>query len=249
MENINNSRDDYIVITSNLKNPNDIKIEPSRISTKNLQKQDIKKINITSYVDRPFKLIAKINDKKFKSSTLTSAPFSDVSRQSEFFTAIKYLSSQKIIKGYSDGKFYPKKTINRAEATKILLLANKIEQQAAKNNFIDIKGDEWFAKFVITAQQKNIIQGYDGKTFRPAKDISRVEFLKIAINAAQKTTKGLSTSVPYQDIKKDEWFTPYVNYSHQKKLINLHGSNYFEPAKSITREEASMIIYKLLISD
>ena len=249
MENIDDNQDGYIVITSDLKNPNDIEISPNKISTKNLSKQDIKKINITSYVDRPFKLIAKINDKKFKSSTLTSTPFLDVSRQSKFFTAIKFLSSQRIIKGYEGGKFLPKKTINRAEATKILLLANKIEKQKQEINFTDINGDEWFADFISTAQQNNIIQGYSDKTFRPAKDISRVEFLKMAITAGQKTVNNLDYSAPYQDIKNNDWFAPYVNYSYQKKLINTHKSDFFEPAKPITREEASMVIYGLLISD
>ena len=49
--------------------------------------------------------------------------FSDISRSHKNYEAIKYLKNKSIINGYSDGSFKPTKTVNRAEALKMLMLA------------------------------------------------------------------------------------------------------------------------------
>ena len=86
------------------------------------------------------------------------APFKDIPVGAEHYVAIKFLKDRKIIDGYEDGTFQPRKQINRAEALKIILGAfTKTPKKITESNtqattppktFTDVPADAWFAPYI-----------------------------------------------------------------------------------------------------
>ena len=121
-----------------------------------------------------------------------SNPFPDVSASHWAAPAIAKGKELGWVKGYSDGTFRPDQLINRAEALKIILLA---EFDAATitggdvSVFSDVNAGAWYAKYVAYAVMKGYINGYlntDGSStgkFGPGNNITRAETAKIGVNA------------------------------------------------------------------
>jgi len=179
--------------------------------------------------------------------------FSDVPQGSKYFAAIENLKAQGIINGYPDGTFQPAKTINRAEAVKLVILAQKILQPTiASGNYPeimypDVLKSDWFFDFVKIASGKKIVEGYPDKNFRPATTINAVESLKIILLGFDAKTDSVRIEGnPYPDVSALEWYAPYVNFAQKKQLIEPKDDGNYEPSHEMTRGEFSEIIYRLV---
>ncbi len=162
--------------------------------------------------------------------SVTTAAFSDVVSSHANFEAITYLNDTGIITGYNDGTYKPDSTINRAEFTKIIMEAIS-EKNDNSNCFPDVK-QEWFAKYVCNAKDKQIIMGYPNGTFQPANNISFVEAAKIISLAFHLDTAN----------QNGEWYTSFVKALEEKKAIPVTINGFDKP---ITRGEMAEIIYRL----
>ena len=77
--------------------------------------------------------------------------------------------------------FNPNDNISRVEAVKMYANLLKIEtQNNYSNNFSDVKSTDWFAKYVVLAQEKNIFK--TDTNFYPNKDITRYEVVSLLYN-------------------------------------------------------------------
>lgn len=73
------------------------------------------------------------------------AGFPDVNSDNEFYEAIKYVSDNKIVNGYSDGTFKPDKEVSRGELTKIVIgsiYTPTIIEKCAKDNYFKEEIDD-----------------------------------------------------------------------------------------------------------
>jgi len=101
-------------------------------------------------------------------------PFSDTQSgawYSDYLQTAVYLG---IIDGYPDGTFKPGNTVNKAEFLKMLIEAmdTEIDTEIGYMPFTDVKKDQWYAKYVQFAYQKNLIEA-DGKKFNPQEQMTR----------------------------------------------------------------------------
>lgn len=158
--------------------------------------------------------------------------FSDVPKGGEYYDAIGYLKTEGIIEGYADGTFKPFNTINRAEFTKILVGSMKKGQATGSNCFPDVKS-EWFAPYVCTAKNLELIGGYPDGSFKPAQNINFVEAAKIIVNAEGGEPAGAGYS---------QWYEKYVHILDNAKAIPTT-INTFD--QTLTRGEMAEIIYRL----
>lgn len=84
------------------------------------------------------------------------------------------------VSGYNTGLFLPEKKLSRAEACSLfykLLRSTDWE----KKTFPDVKSDQWYAEAVETLAGLGILSGYEDGTFAPGHDITRAEFVSIAM--------------------------------------------------------------------
>lgn len=91
-----------------------------------------------------------------------------------------------VTSGYGDGTFKPNANVNRAEAVKILILAAQFTPSASTGatlSFSDVREEsDWFAPYVKTAADREIVRGFPDNTFRPDQPITRAEAAKIIVS-------------------------------------------------------------------
>lgn len=93
---------------------------------------------------------------------------------------ISFLTREGIVEGNPDGTFRPRRTLNRAEFTAIVMrLSGDMDEGAAANCFPDVRAFYWFAPAVCTAKAQGIVSGYPDGTFGPSKPVNYAEALKI----------------------------------------------------------------------
>lgn len=179
--------------------------------------------------------------------------FDDVPESHENYNAVRLLSKLGIIKGYDDGTFKPEKSINRVEALKILLEGAKVaidNSEDAKALFSDTGVKEWYYKYVKTGKALAVIKGNPDGTFAPARQVNKVEFLKMMLLTYKIDPTPYETGdIPFTDTNDGEWYLPYMRYAKQFNIVSPDENGKGQPGKLLTRGEASEILYRLLLID
>lgn len=98
---------------------------------------------------------------------------------------VRVLSERGIITGYEDGTFGLENEITRAEfsaiAVRMLQLEGLAKNSDYKTEFKDVAVGQWYTGYVNAATGKNLLKGYDDKTFRPNKKITLAEAVTITV--------------------------------------------------------------------
>ncbi len=165
------------------------------------------------------------------------AKFVDMDVTHPHFHAIKFLDDEDIIRGYEmeDGTYFrARQKVNRAEALKMLLLAAEIPMDPkAKKTFPDVDKNAWFADYVHTAANKNIVKGFTDGNFHPEKQVSRAEFLKMLT---------LSFDIPFEEMEDpEEWFDPYFGVAENFRIVDEPD---LSPYESLSRGDIAEYIYR-----
>ncbi len=176
-------------------------------------------------------------------SGVAFADFSDVSESDINFNAIDYLEEQGIVGGYPDGTFKPNRTLNRAELTKIVVESLGAQLSESEGCFPDMEEGSWYARYVCTAQELGLVEGYPDGTFKPAQTINRAEAVKIIMEAE---ALGESDQASYSDISGGEWFSGYVGRAYE--LNYLPFLNEFVAGELVLRRDFSEIYYRALVA-
>jgi len=157
---------------------------------------------------------------------------SDVSGTT-YEVAINYLVGEGVVEGYPDGTYKPDQTINRAELLKIILEASDTDTSGASNDcFPDVQGDDWYVKYVCTAQETGVVEGYPDGTFKPAQTVNFVEALKITLLGY-----GFDAGTD-----SEPWYKKYVDTASGYNMIPLEISAF---AQDLSRGEMADMITRL----
>lgn len=187
-------------------------------------------------------------------SAPANEPLYDVTGH-KYEAAIRFLAMNSIINGYPDGSFKPDGTLNRAEMVKIMSLTYQLANPSFDFNsqksqydtacFKDIAAGQWYTSYVCYAKEVGILQGYPDGTFKPDKQISRVEALKIVLNSLDISVETMGDETPvnyFDDTDTSAWYWPYINTAYYNDLIEEKSGNYY-PDKSVLRGEVSNLVY------
>jgi len=107
--------------------------------------------------------------------------------------------------------------------------------------FTDVKSNEWYYSNVKLASSKGIISGYPDSTFRPQNNVTRAEFAKMIVEALQFDTQNQDID-KFVDIKKENWYYPYIATLYNLGIVNGRTEDKFMPNAPITREEMAKIV-------
>jgi hypothetical protein len=99
--------------------------------------------------------------------------------------AVEVLSAMGIIEG-DNGKFDPTGNFTREQAAKIvtyMVLGPETAEslQITANDFSDVAATRWSAKYIAYAASQEIVMGDGNGKFRPADNVSRIEWLKMLL--------------------------------------------------------------------
>lgn len=159
--------------------------------------------------------------------------FSDVSEDMFYEDAIDFLEDEGIVQGYSDGTFGYNKQINRAEFLKILVEARVgdkdfLETFSDESCFVDVRGGNWYTKYICFAKESGLVDGYPDGSFKPANNINFVEATKIVMRVFE---EEFETGNP--------WYKGLVEKASDQNLIPPTISGFDQ---KITRSETAELI-------
>jgi len=108
-------------------------------------------------------------------------------------------------------------------------------------SFSDIVGHENEAAALALAE-RGIINGYPIGTYVPEATITRAEFAAVIVRAL-----GLSAddrAITFSDVAVGNWFYSYASAASGYDIIRGRSARIFDPEGLITRQEASVMIYR-----
>jgi hypothetical protein len=122
--------------------------------------------------------------------------------------------------------------------------------------YVDVKPSDWYAGYLAVAQRQGLMIGVGNNVFEPTRSINRVEATAVVVRALG--LEDLAKRSNQQDIGfLDEdniprWGKGYVFVASSVartaggKLIVGYPSNFFLPLKPLRRDEAALIVQRLI---
>lgn len=110
-------------------------------------------------------------------------------------------------------------------------------------SFTDIDGVEWAKDAIKELAEKDIISGADSEHFLPYSDIKREELVKIIAGVFALDAGG---SVPFEDVKDDDWFYAPVSAAYNSGVVSGISKNLFGSNTPVTRQDMCVMIYNAL---
>ena len=150
------------------------------------------------------------------------------------------------IMGYPDGTVKAEKNISREEVATIFFRIMKDDIRESimtqENDFTDVMVGRWSNCAISTIADYGIITGYQDGTFKPAKNITRAEFVTMAVRFV---ALDENATADFTDIA-GHWAEQNIKTAVAKGWINGYEDGTFKPDKAITRAEAITIVNKIL---
>lgn len=174
--------------------------------------------------------------------------FSDVGNiNSNAMNAIAELVLMGVIDGNDDGTFAPKRLVNRAEFSKMVVLAAEmplLEVVAGEKVFPDVVMGSWYEQYVKTLSEKKVngndefvVEGYDDGTFMPEKTINFAEAAKIV-------TLGFDLKPRKAKEGNEKWYARFVECANNLQILSPMSES--ELSEFATREQTALMIYNAL---
>jgi len=111
-----------------------------------------------------------------------------------------------------------------------------------ETSFNDIK-NHWGKDDIIKMTSSGILNGYEDGSFKPDKSITRAEFVKIVSTLLSLPEKSGNS---FSDVDMNKWYAPFVYAASSYGIINGVSADEFAPESSITRQDAAVIIHRIL---
>lgn len=133
--------------------------------------------------------------------------------------------------------------ITRAEYIAMLVRAMNWTLSTYSSSFADVSSNDWYAQIIQTAYEKGVFKG-DGTNAMPQMNISRQEAAVMLANICD-TTKNTGQDFVDSDLIS-QWAREGISKAAALGLIKGYEDGTFAPLASIRRDEAMVVIYRLL---
>jgi hypothetical protein len=134
----------------------------------------------------------------------------------------------------------------------IILIVSIIQPSVYANTnisnklFIDI-ASHWAENEILELAQKGIINGMGNHKYEPELNVTREQFIKLLV-LTNGDIKNVENQFLFSDLKETSWSYPYILTAVHSGIIYTtdYKNNIIEPKKNINREEASLMISRML---
>ncbi|WP_240416491.1 cadherin-like beta sandwich domain-containing protein [Paenibacillus periandrae] len=167
---------------------------------------------------------------------------------------ITKLVTKGIIDGYPDSTFRPDSNITRAEFTTLVVKALCLDISEFRDIFGDVKSDDWFSPWVITAQVNGIVEGVSTDRFNPGALITRQEMATIVSRAFEKRkaliqldssdSEILSKFVDKNSIS--EWAVSHVKLLYKNNIMMGRTESTIDSTSNGSRAETAALLERVL---
>ncbi|MCT4592273.1 MAG: beta-propeller domain-containing protein [Candidatus Gracilibacteria bacterium] len=130
------------------------------------------------------------------------------------------------------------------------LLSVLCAAQMVSADFNDIYGNR-AKKAIQYLESENVIKGFSDDTFKPEKEISRAEFLKIILKSQDdfKEDEECTMEKTFSDVDQNDWYYPYVCYGVNNDILEGYSDSTFKPNQQINFVESAKIIANVFDMD
>lgn len=118
------------------------------------------------------------------------------------------------------------------QANASITQANVNAVASMKVSFLDIPG-HWAIEAIEKAVSKGYVDGYQDGSFKPDQNVSRAEFIKMAVTALKQSPKAKPTDT--------EWFDPFVTAAVEAGILRYEDFNTGNMNTPMTRQEMARI--------
>lgn len=147
----------------------------------------------------------------------------------------------KYIDAYDDNSFKPDQAITRYEVVESLNNVFDIEKTNLKLEFSDV--DDEYSELVDLFAGASIINGYEDKTFKGTRGITRGELVKI-LSVMLGIDTSNNDSSKFSDVE-GHWAEGYINSFVELGYILGYPDGTFKPDNNITRSEFVIIVNRI----
>lgn len=114
---------------------------------------------------------------------------------------------------------------------------------AVSSSFSDMNS-HWADKYAKVLSGKKIINGYEDGSFKPENNVTRAEITKMLVSAFNPTGTNV---VSFTDVAQGSWYYDFVRRASAAGIINGY-DGIFNPEGNITRQDASLMVFRVLNS-
>ncbi|MEC4807038.1 MAG: S-layer homology domain-containing protein [Jaaginema sp. PMC 1079.18] len=164
---------------------------------------------------------------------------------------IDRLAQRGIISGFADGTFRPEASLTRSQYAALIAQTFDLPRQLGRSmDFEDVESSFWAAKAIATAAAMGFISGFGDGTFRPDKNLTRVQGIVSIVNGLGLTGGTADLLLLYRDRALiPPYATNAIATATQKRLVvNYPDTQQLNPMQDITRAEIAALLYQALVA-
>ena len=135
-----------------------------------------------------------------------------------------------------------KKTVIIVLVTMLVMTSALGATKEYPQRFFDVPREHYAFEYIAELAERGAINGYQDGSYKPNNTVSRAEWAKIMVVAANRTL-GDSTSSFY-DMSDGHWANPYINAAKQY-MTSYEGGAAFRPDIAALREDVTVALVKL----
>lgn len=164
----------------------------------------------------------------------TADNYTDVNETDWFMPSLHQLQLATITSGYPDGTFRPQQSVTRAELVAMLGRVLQLDGTQRETVFPDVTESLYAAGFIQSAFEKQLINGYPDKTFRPQQTVTREE---AAVFLAGAFPLKIQTTIQFPDVDPKHYTYQSIQLVLGEEIAFGYPSGLFKPKQGVTRAE------------
>ena len=180
-------------------------------------------------------------------------PFRDVKENDWFYSAVKKVYEEDVMKGKSADMFSPRDAMTRAETVTLLSRLAGADVSGMRSycaRFGDVAPDSWYADYIGWGVRTGLVNGYSDNSFKPDNPIYRDEMAAL-INRFADYNDILLSDAPLTERFADyssiqNWALGDVEAMRKAGLMQGDQNGNFNPKNTLLRSEAAAVTSRLL---
>ncbi len=181
-------------------------------------------------------------------SVLAAEPFSDVSPDAWYYSAVQYAHTNGFMNGTGKGTFSPNGKTTRGMIVTILYRLENTPSVSTACPFTDVEAGSYYEKAITWAATNQIVSGTSATTFAPDSNITREQMATILYRYAaykQYDTDDLVSLTGYSDAAQiSSWAEPAVKWAVGSQIISGVSATELSPAGTATRAQVATILMR-----
>lgn len=155
-----------------------------------------------------------------------------------------------VVNGVSEESLGLTQEVTRAQFAAMLVRALGLDTVKYNGEFGDVNTGDWYADVLATVKAAGIMDGDTQGNVNPNDVLTREQMAKMAVSALDKVKGIKATSLPELDLADKNsispWATDYVKASISLGIMKGVSDDTFAPLNTVPREQAMVLVYRLM---